>query len=421
MAHQHPLGTRIGIIGAGASGLSAAHYLRQAGYEHVTVLEREQRVGGKCCSVTVDEHTYELGAVMATRHYAATRQLMAGVGVRGGPIEGFHCYDGRGRPLEMFARRQRPGLAWQVLRHYAWDTQVRYRHVNDPGLARLHPDLSQPFAQFARERSVPSLQRAFAPPFTAFGYGYLDEVPAAYVLKYMDLRMIEACVAPSQRMEWPGGVESLWARLAAEHDVRTGVTVRHVRRGERVTVDTDDGSLEVDALVLAGPLDGALGFLDATATERRLFSAVRTYDYLVLLCRITGLPDGSGFLPDNFLRRRAGHALLWYQRLQDDPVYTLYVLADGLPVDEVERICAEDLRSLGARLDEVLATRRWSYFPHVSAEDMAAGYYDELESLQGSRHTYFAGELMSFSTVEQCVRYSRDLVGRFFGPDPTTG
>ena len=36
---------RIGLIGAGASGLSAAHYLKEAGYTNVTVLEKERRVG----------------------------------------------------------------------------------------------------------------------------------------------------------------------------------------------------------------------------------------------------------------------------------------------------------------------------------------------------------------------------------------
>jgi hypothetical protein len=31
---------------------------------------------------------------------------------------------------------------------------------------------------------------------------------------------------------------------------------------------------------------------------------------------------------------------------------------------------------------------------------MANGYYEEVEGLQGSNHTYYAGEVMSFSSVE---------------------
>ena len=44
---------RIGIIGAGAAGLSAAYYLKQSGYNNVTILERDSRVGGKCHTVTL--------------------------------------------------------------------------------------------------------------------------------------------------------------------------------------------------------------------------------------------------------------------------------------------------------------------------------------------------------------------------------
>jgi predicted NAD/FAD-dependent oxidoreductase len=411
--------TRIGIIGGGASGLTAAHHLAQAGFSHVTVLEREARVGGKCCSVPVGSHVYELGAVLGNRDYTATLDLMRAVGVQGGPTEGLHCYDMNGRPCDLFPRTEIPRVAWQVLVHYAWATQVRYRRIQEPGLAGVHRNLSEPFSEFARRHSLESLPRAFSPPFTAFGYGFFDEVPAAYVLKYLDLHMVESLVAPSRRIEWPDGTEALWTRLAERHDVRTATTVRRVTRGDTVHVETDNGPLEFDALILTSPLDQALGFLDATPTERRLFSAIRTYDYHVLLCRISGLPEGSGLLPAHFLARHYGHVLLWYHRNHDDPLYTVYALGDGHQTeDEIERTCAADLRQLGARLEQVVHARRWHYFPHVTSEVMAGGFYDDLERLQGTNSTYYAGEIMSFATVELCARYSRDLVRRFFEADP---
>jgi hypothetical protein len=413
-----PRSARIGIVGGGASGLSAAHYLGRAGFTEVTVLEQEDRVGGKCCSVPVGSHVYELGAVLGNRDYTTTLDLMAAVDLQGGPTEGFQCYDVDGRPIDLIPWRQIPRVVWQVLVHYAWAEQVRYRRIRQPGLAGVHPDLCQPFSQFAQRHGLALLPRAFSPPFTAFGYGYFDEVPAAYVLKYLDLHMVECIVAPTRRMEWPRGAETLWSRLAAKHDVHTGTTVRRVTRGDTVRVETDRGTWEFDALILTSPLDRSLGFLDATPTERRLFSQIRTYDYDVLLCRVDGLPEGSGLLPAHFLAKRFGHVLLWYQRTHGDPLCTIYVLGDGqMTQDQIERTCADDLRHLGARLEEVLAARRWRYFPHVTSEVMAGGFYDELERLQGTNRTYYAGEIMSFSTVELCAQYSRDLVARFFEGD----
>ena len=408
---------RIGVIGAGASGLTAAHFLQKAGYDRVTVLEREQRVGGKCCSLRVGGQVYEMGAVLATRDYSTTRELMESVGIRGAPIGGMQCYDPEGHPIDLFPRSQIPRLIWQVLLHYAWDTRVRYRRINEPGLAGVHPDLHEPFAQFAREHALPSLGRALSLPFTGFGYGYFDEVPAAYVMKYLDLPMIESLVSPSRRIGWPDGVEALWARLAQRLDVRTGVTVRRVTRETTVHVETDQGAMEFDHLILTSPLDEALGFLDASPTETRLFSVIRTYHYWVLLCRLSGMPDTSGYLPSHFVAERSGHVMMWYHRWPDQPLYALYALDDGSRSrEEIERTCAADLRHLGARLEEVVAVRCWKYFPHVDPQEMDAGYYETLEGLQGARHTYYAGEIMSFATIEICARYARDLVRRHFAP-----
>jgi len=49
-----PENTRIGIVGAGPSGLSAAYALARLGYKNVTVLEKHHTVGGMCESVEIE-------------------------------------------------------------------------------------------------------------------------------------------------------------------------------------------------------------------------------------------------------------------------------------------------------------------------------------------------------------------------------
>lgn len=406
---------RIGVIGAGVSGLTCAHYLKEAGYTHVTVLEREPRVGGKCCSVPVGNRVYEMGAVLGTRDYTTTLELMRSVDVRGGPTEGENYYDTDGHRTDMFRWYQYPRLLWLLLLNYAWLTQVKYQRINEPGLAGIHPDLYESFGPFARRHGLHSLERVLTPAFTGFGYGYFDEVPTAYVMKYLDLPTIQALRFPEGRIIWPDGIETLWARLAQQHDVRTGITVRQVARHETVVVQTDQDALEFDALILTSPLDEALHFLDASPTERRLFSAIRYYDYWVLLCEASGLPPGTGHLPAHFVPEQCGHVLLWYKRRPGDPLCTLYVLGDfALTEEEITGNCAADLQRMGATLDRVVQVRRWKYFPHMSSDDMAAGYYNTLEGLQGTAHTYYAGEVMSFASIEVCARYAKALVARCF-------
>ena len=221
---------RIGVIGAGASGLSVAHHLQRAGYDHVTVLEQEPRVGGKCSSIRVRRARLRDGRrVRLQRLPQHPHDHAIGRGRAGTAMEGGHCYDPDGHPMNLFTTRQYPRILRQ-LATYAWLSQVRYRRVNSPGLAGVDHDLHAPFAQFCRSHGLSAMESLVGPPFTGFGYGYVSEVPAAYVLKYLDLRTLEAMRDRKRRFIWPDGVESLWSRVAQQHDVRTGTNVVRVTR-----------------------------------------------------------------------------------------------------------------------------------------------------------------------------------------------
>lgn len=49
-----PVNIRIGIVGGGPSGLSAAYALAKLGYSNVTMLEKHHTVGGMCESVEIE-------------------------------------------------------------------------------------------------------------------------------------------------------------------------------------------------------------------------------------------------------------------------------------------------------------------------------------------------------------------------------
>jgi hypothetical protein len=301
-----------------------------------------------------------------------------------------------------------------------WLSASKYRNICHPGLAGIHPDLYENFEAFAGRHGLAELPALFQPIATGFGYGYAEQVPAAYMLKYLSWPMIMG-YARGKVFAWPDGIQTLWEHLGYEHDVRLGVDIEQVARSENIVVTTAKNRFVLDYLILACPLQNALSFLDATAEERDLFSRIRTYDYWVLLCEIEGLSRDTGFIRANFAAQNQGHLMLWYCRWPQTRYYTLYVLGDfQTSEDVIEANCVADLQRLGARLDRVLAVRRWHYFPHVSTADMAAGFYEKLEAMQGRRRTFYCGEIMSFSTLECSARYARDLVARFFHADPAS-
>ncbi|MCK7503720.1 MAG: hypothetical protein MZV70_06120 [Desulfobacterales bacterium] len=79
--------------------------------------------------------------------------------------------------------------------------------------------------------------------------------------------------------------------------------------------------MEFDRLVLACPLDDALGFLDASEEERDLYSRILHKDYRVYLKRARGLRVPAGFAPARLrpLRDRQGHDLGREGARQRDP------------------------------------------------------------------------------------------------------
>jgi hypothetical protein len=412
---------RIGVIGAGASGLTIAHYLAEAGYEDVTLFERRQRVGGKCSSITIDGQVYEMGAVFGAPCYTLIGDLARRVGLQEAAALPAHYYTPTGRRSRLYSRRRLPALLWQLFVKLAWLTTTQYQGIDQPGLAGIHPDLCQNFQALAQRHGLSELPPLFQPITTGFGYGYAKDVPAAYMLKYLSWPMVISC-ALGKGYVWPEGIQTLWERLAYEHDVVLGADIQQVVRGDNVLIETAARPYILDYLILACPLDNALSFLDTTVQERDLFSRIRTYDYWVLLSEIEGLPPDIGFIRANFTAKKQGHLMLWYCRCPQNRLFTLYVLGDfQTSADHIEATCAADLRRLGARLGRVRAVRRWRYFPHVNTADMAAGFYEKLEAMQGQRRTFYCGEIMSFSTLECSARYARQLVDRFFhNPTATT-
>jgi hypothetical protein len=178
-------------------------------------------------------------------------------------------------------------------------------------------------------------------------------------------------------------------------------------------VSTNRGVFEAEKLVLACPLDQSLGFLDASDEERALFSRVRTMNYQTIAFDTEGMPPHAYvFLPEHFGKEAVGRPMFYYRRHRETGVVTFYSFAGVGGLDGAEHEARVLVERLGARVKKVLARKAWRYFPHVSSSDFKAGYYDRLDALQGTRSTYYTGELLSFSCVEPVVAFSELLAQR---------
>mmetsp|Transcript_1773 Transcript_1773/g.2039 ORF Transcript_1773/g.2039 Transcript_1773/m.2039 type:complete len:621 (+) Transcript_1773:117-1979(+) len=77
--------TRVCVVGAGYSGMTAAWELKRMGYENITVFEANPHVGGKSLSVEIDGNTYQKGSVWIT-HSKIYRRYLKKFGIGGRDI-----------------------------------------------------------------------------------------------------------------------------------------------------------------------------------------------------------------------------------------------------------------------------------------------------------------------------------------------
>src|SRR5689334_6806290 len=203
---------RIGIIGGGASGLATAHALRGLGFEHVTVLERGSDVGGKCCTIWHEGRCYELGAAILTPAYRHTWAWAEKYGFRPKLCLGAAFVDAESGKCHAHSYVP-PGLGLpgavtlpvHIARVFLSDLARRKREF--PRLDVSDPSLAEPFEAWCIRRGLPSLLETMRPWATAFGYGFMDEVPAAYMLNYL-------CLAGPTYELVDHGYRGLWRRVA---------------------------------------------------------------------------------------------------------------------------------------------------------------------------------------------------------------
>lgn len=442
-----PRDRRIAVVGAGAAGLCVAWYLKQAGFTRVKVLEKSPRLGGKCRSLTVHGQSFDLGANYVTSAYARVQELAAHVGAAMYTEKPGHVFE-----LEQGRERARVGpilagvlegkslltLAWQSLR-YLWKRWRLRRQLSPyrPGFAHVRdcPELQGSFADWLRRHRLDALAPIFEIPLTRMGYGALDEIAAAYALTYMsphtfkDLGVFAANL-PFRR--WPKrftfGYGRLFERLAAEVDVLTGVRILEIKRGEQVEISyllleqQLEGETSVperetfDYLVLACPQLTAVlePFLDLTPRERRLFDQVVFNPFFVSTYHAPGTEEIAAV---TFALRDPpdGQPCVVTRQYPENDFISVYSRGDRAGRITREQVEANNVAFL-PRINASVAHRHastdddWAYFPHVPVGAMDAGFYGELEGMQGTNRTFYCGGLLAFELVEAIAEHAHRLV-----------
>lgn len=416
-------GLRIGVVGGGPAGLTAAFRLKSEGFTNVVVLERNSEVGGKTQTIEENGRTYEMGAIMSGPSYEEVIKLAKEFG------ENIVPFAKGGEPLvlatpsgshesTMSLGKKMSLLAAAVEYHFIYN---KYRSAFDqPGMSKVPDELNEPFATWVKKNSsFPSqMQELLSHSFVSFGYGHMSEVPAAYVLRYFSPKLLRSFMFGQVHMI-ENGYQSLWKKVAASVSVKTDFEVEKAIREDGVwSLRSRAGDEQkFDALIWTAPLEDLAKRADISPSLKDLFSKIRYQNYYSTLVEIEGLSRGGGVITKNYeVNAGGGNIVSWLNRWpQESNLTNFYTLSnETLSPDAVEAQIRSFAKNHGFTIRRIVKNVGWHYFPHFDQEALEAKAYDLIESSQGQNGLYLAGELMNFSTVEHTAEYSKELVERFF-------
>jgi len=271
---------KIVILGAGPTGLGAAHRLRERGYDDVAIYERNDYPGGLAASFT-DEHgfTWDIGGHVQFSHYTYFDELMDSL------LPGEWLDHERESWIWIRDTFVPYPFQYNIHRLPADDMRRCLRGAIHASMARpadvpanFHEWILRQFGEGIAELfMLPYNTKTWAFPPSELGCGWMGERVAAIDIERLIFNVLDrrddVSWGPNNTFRFPerGGTGEIWRRLAARLPdgwIHYGHELTRIDLAARTLTFANGTSDGYDTLISSIPLDVLVAASDAPADLR---------------------------------------------------------------------------------------------------------------------------------------------------------
>ena len=444
-----PNDTRVAIVGAGISGLTAAFQLQKEGYHNVTLIEKAEKVGGKCLTKVFDNRPYDLGGHEMLAGYTDIMDIAKELNAIDKESIPPLVYDKNNKKYLNFQEAAKVNggysmlqVMWASIRYY-FLVSFKYRHFAKPstGYANIPHDLAMPLNEWLEKKNLNALHGILNFVVKVQGYGDF-KASAAYLVKFMGPKNWFSLLVSGMGLthRWPRvfkeGMQNVCERIAATVlDTRLNTHIEKIERteaqakgGVKIYFKNNSNPEIFDKIIISTPLDTQkVNFLDLREEEKTLFDKIVNVPCFSTMGHLQGLPAGVvASTPITDAEIAKGDYTGYIKDYRDTDLGFFFSIApggvDGKKVkDDIREQLKKSPKYEGVQpaVKEFVFQKKWEYFPHVEPTEVANGYYDKLEGLQGQNNCYYASSMLSFECVGNSSAYAKRLVDEKFKTERT--
>ena len=428
----------VAIIGGGAAGTYAALRLRDLG-KSVAIIERSGRLGGHAETFRdpVSGAPIDIGVVifpdnsLVRNYFGRFSQPLFTASFAGGTSQ---FVDFRtGRPVNAFnpGGAELGGALFRYLQILA--TRFPFLEQNGfqlPGPGPVLDELLQPFGQFAQNNGL----NALLPTFFQFeqGFGPLLNATTLYVLKNMSTTVVVSLINSSFLIA-PFGTSALYEAATAglSGDVLFDADLVSVDRSRanrtRVVVQTPRGRRTIKAkrlLFTAPPILPNFAGFDLDFAEFATLARFSPHHYWTAVAKLEGLPPGLSLVnaapetPFNLapsgiysIGPSAAPGLFNIKYGSSGPIFDFLVKL-AIRAD-IARVSVPGVKSIGFNGFSIFKNHS-PYLLVASPREIRAGFYRDLQNLQGRNGTFYAGAAFQTHNSAAIWAYLEELLPTLF-------